>query len=98
MKISKRRFKVSRKQSDKFLRNMEKHGIKPKTKRIKEIVFHKEFDKGKRLGLCLNCGYAVLFLGLWDYPCSNCKSKKIRILELKNIEEFILLQQKVIGK
>lgn len=91
MKTSKK-FKgrrLTKEESDKILKNMKKGGCKPKTKRIKAIKFHKDFDKGMRLGLCLKCGYPIMFLGASWY-CGQCDyDKKFKAYPLEKLDDFI---------
>ena len=86
--------KLTKKESDKILGNMRKGSINPKTKRIKEIKFHKEFEKGMRLYLCKNCGYPCMFMGMPMVMC-ECKKPNKKIYALQDFEKFISDLQKI---
>ena len=97
MKILKK-IKVSKKESDKILNKIRQADPNLKTKRIKKITFHKDFNFGMRYALCLKCGYPVYFMGLWDYPCSCCGNKKMKIYEEKHFQDFIFAIQEISEK
>ena len=90
--------KVTKKQSDRFLKNLKKSGIKLKTKKIKSIVIHQDFDRGMRLCLCLRCGYPIMYQGIWDYPCEICSSKRVKVYNLDQLDEFIRQIQNIVYK
>ena len=81
--------KVTKKQSDIILKRLKKADPKIKSKRIKTIGFHKDFDKGARIVLCLECGFPLMFWGAWDMPCDLCGSEKVKIYALKDLDKFI---------
>ena len=92
-----KKIKLSKEEGRKITENMRKHlGDKAVPKRIKVIKFHKDFEKGLQFCLCLNCGYPLMFQGLWDYPCDNCGSKRVRIYQ--SLEDFILKAQRVLNR
>lgn len=81
--------KLSKKESDELTKNMRKQlGKKVVKHKIEKIVFHKEFDKGPRLYLCLNCGYPSLFWGVPVVIC-ECKKPKKKIYKFEDLEKFI---------
>ena len=67
--------------------------MKNKKKKYK-IVFHKDFKKGKRLWLCLNCGYPVVFMGVPMISC-DCKKPKPKIYTMDKLDDFILKLQEI---
>ncbi len=85
--------KLTQKESEQLTKNIRKHlGEKAVPKEIKTIKFHKEFDKGMRLYLCLNCGYPSYFCGFPMVIC-ECKKPRKKIYELKDLDKFILKLQ-----
>ena len=64
----------------------------------KKITFHKDFNKGARIVLCLKCGYPVMFYGAWVLDCDICNSKKNKIYNIEDLQDFILKQQSIIYK
>lgn len=77
--------------------------LKKKLKNIKskDIRFHKDFDKGKRIALCLKCGYPVVFYGAMRYKgdltIANCSCKKPKFKEFSfdKFNDFILKIQDI---
>ena len=60
----------------------------------KKISFHKDFEKGTRLWLCLNCGYPSIFMGVPIIFC-DCKKPKPKIYPIEKIEDFIIQLQEI---
>ena len=71
--------------------------IKEKLRSYKreDIKFHPDFEKGMRLAVCLNCGYPYLFMGSSEMLNDCCKKPKVKIYELKKLEDFILKLQEI---
>ncbi|MBU1213539.1 MAG: hypothetical protein KJ587_20080 [Alphaproteobacteria bacterium] len=63
-------------------------------KKVKRIVFHKDFKKGTRLWLCKNCGYPSYFMGVPMIMC-ECDNPKGRVYTLDKLEDFILELQNI---
>jgi len=80
--------KLSKKEGEKIAKS-HGHG-----KPIKKIVFHKDFDKGMRLAVCLHCGYPAMFLGCPIIFC-ECKKPRTKVYELNKLEDFILKLQRI---
>ena len=59
-----------------------------------KIVFHKDFKKGWRLGLCLNCGFPSMFVGMPLITC-KCRKPKLKIYPMDKLEDFILKLQDI---
>ena len=60
----------------------------------KKIKFHKDFNKGFRLWLCLNCGYPTMFMGLSVQLC-ECSNCKIKVYEMSELQDFLLKIQDI---
>ena len=89
-----KKIRLTKQESDKILKNMKNSGTKLKTKRIKAIKFHKSFDKGMRLAVCLNCGYPSMFIGLPQLDC-GCKKQKIEVYSMNKLMDFVLKLQEI---
>ncbi len=84
------------KTNGRVLEGKEKKELIKKIKSYKEedIVFHDDFGKGERIALCVRCGYAQNFVGLWDYNCDNCGGK-MKIYSDNKFQDFIFKIQNI---
>lgn len=87
--------KLSKKESKEITEKLKNARI-PIKRDIKQIKFHKSFDKGWQLALCKECGYPSIFMGIPMFSC--CKKQKIKVypLNFKSLGKFIYDLQSIL--
>lgn len=89
---------LTKEESKKLTENMRKSlGKNAVKKTIEKIVFHKDFEKGMRLSVCLKCGFPQIFWGKGMKRC-DCKPFRQKYYSIDEIENFILKLQSIYDK
>lgn len=69
--------------------------VDPKKFNIKKMTFHRDFDKGWRLAVCLRCSYPYSFAGSTEGLSCACKTPRWKVYSLNKLDDFILKLQEL---